>query len=279
MILRINGVTKHYGAQIALDQVTLTLQGGVVAILGANGSGKSTLLKILATLLKSDVGEIQFDALNYSQHQRELRAQIGYLPQDMEFPELLTPRKLFAHLATLRGGNIAQVIAQFQLEPIIDREFHQLSSGQIRLVGIAQTVLGSPRLLLLDELTRGLDVTQRGRVFRRLQADNRLMLFSTHIPNEVEWGGAQTVIILHQGKILYCGAVEKLLELAKGSVYEVDIPTEKQHLYDAHIITQRITLNHSQMRLRLIGHPPHDKITAVLPTLEDAYLFVKNQPR
>jgi ABC-2 type transport system ATP-binding protein len=85
----------------------LTLEGGVVALLGANGSGKSTLLHILAILMKPDSGDLSFDGLSYIRHERQLRAQIGYLLQTLEFPETLTPRKLLNHLARLCNAPFA----------------------------------------------------------------------------------------------------------------------------------------------------------------------------
>lgn len=91
-------------AQVALHDVSFTLSEGVIALLGANGSGKSTLLRVLATLCQPDAGELSFAGQRYGRDQRALRTQIGYLPQDLELPATLTPRKLLTYLARLRGG-------------------------------------------------------------------------------------------------------------------------------------------------------------------------------
>jgi ABC-2 type transport system ATP-binding protein len=270
MTLKVRSLSKTYGSQIALSNVDFELDNGVVALLGANGSGKSTLLRTLATLTQPDSGEIIFKGLSYARHQRQLRTQIGYLPQDFELPEGLTPRKFLTYLARLRNGNVDAVISALNLEALVDQPCRKLSGGQMRLMGIAQALLGTPRLLLLDELARGLDISERERVLRVVTQHTKLTLFSTHIPEDVE-NIAQTVIVLHQGRVLFCGTVEALRACALGKVYEICVEPDAVSRYVESMLVSRVTPNDSCVRLRVVGERPVHGIE-VNPTLADAYL-------
>lgn len=273
MALLIRGLCKSYRSQIALDNINLTLEGGVVALLGANGSGKSTLLHILATLTQPDSGEIQFDDLSYTQHERQLRAQIGYLPQSLEFPETLTPRKLLTHLARLRNAPL-DTLHNSAIEAILDRPFQKLSGGQQRLVGIAQAFLGLPRLLLLDEFVRGLDVNERENAFRMLRQSGKLLIFSTHSPQEIESVGAQQVLVLDRGQVLFCGSVNAMRSTATGFVQEICVSQEKVAEVSASKVVSRIIPNEGYTRLRILAPSTSTDETVVTPTLEDAYLWL-----
>jgi ABC-2 type transport system ATP-binding protein len=275
MALIVRKLRKSYGTQVALRDVDLTLHEGVVALLGANGSGKSTLMRTLATLTKPDSGEVSLDGHDYTQHERQLRAQIGYLPQDFEVPEMFTPRKLLAYLANLRGGNVDEVLTSLHLEALADQQIRQLSGGQIRLVGVAQALLGKPHLMLLDELAHGLDFIERERVFRVVAQLCKLVIFSTHIPDDAA-RIAQTGVVLHQGRVLFCGALDDLRTSAAGEVYEMCAASEALPQLVDSLVVSRVTLQGSSVLLRVIGKPPCDAVV-VEPSLEDAYLWLLRQ--
>lgn len=213
MELKIQGLSKSYSSQVALQNVTLILKPGIVAVLGQNGSGKTTLLRCVASLTKPERGQLWFDGLPYSQNLAWLRGQIGYLPQDLDLPTSLTPRRLLGYLATLKNiteySQVDQMLSALGLEMVADRPFAKLSGGQIRLSGIAQAFLGRPKLLLLDELTHGLDVEERERVFAlaRQPVPGRLILYSTHEPADAG-RLADRVIILRQGQVTFFGEVD-----------------------------------------------------------------------
>ena len=270
MMLMVRSLSKTYGSRVALNNVDFALDSGVVALLGANGSGKSTLLRTLATLTQPDSGEMRFERLSYAQHQRQLRTQIGYLPQDFELPDGLTARKFLTYLARLRKGNVDEVISALDLEALVNQPCHKLSGGQIRLIGIAQALLGTPRLLLLDELARGLDISERERVLRVITQHTKLTLFSTHIPEDVE-NIAQAVIVLHQGQVLFCGALDDLRACALGKVHEICVEPKFVSKHVESMLVSRVTPGDSCVRLRVIGERPIDGIE-VNPSLADAYL-------
>jgi ABC-2 type transport system ATP-binding protein len=275
MALIVRNLSKRFGEQPALQNVQFDLLNGVVALLGVNGSGKSTLLRVLATLCKPDSGEISFNGLAYGKHQRPLRSHIGYLPQSLEMPDGLTPFKFLSHLAQLRGGNIKQVPAVLGLNTFLNKPFHQLSDGQIRLVGIAQALLGTPQLLLLDEPSRNLDVIQRRAVFRSIQGRAGLVIFSTHIMEEAD-ELAEKVIILRKGRILFYGEVQALRLAAAGKVYELCLPTQTfnpQQLQRQGAYISRVSSQGEQTVIRFISEKDHSQAVHIEPSLEDSYLW------
>lgn len=201
MALIVRNLRKAYGALEVLRGVDFAVEGGIVALMGANGAGKSTLLRILATLTRADSGSITFDGRTVGADDQALRRQIGYLPQEFLMPETLTPRKCLTYLAGLRGGNARALLDQFGLDKIADQPFGTLSGGQNRRVGIAQAFLGSPRLLLLDELTRGLDAFERQNVFRIIRQTKALTIFSTHVDSDAE-RIADQMMVLEAGRVV-----------------------------------------------------------------------------
>jgi ABC-2 type transport system ATP-binding protein len=273
MTLIVRSLSKHYGKQVALNEVSFTLTEGIIALLGANGSGKSTLLRILATLCQPDEGELTYNGQHYGRDQRALRQEIGYVPQAAEMPDALTPRKLLTYLASLRGGDVNALLTAFNLNDTADIPFRKLSGGQIRLVSIAQAFLGHPRLLLLDEPSRGLDVHERERMYRLMTKQSGMTLFSTHLADEAE-RLAENVIVLHQGRVLYTGSIEALLDIAAGQVYELRLsPETLAEEKRPHPVT-RIMQRGVQSIIRCLGHPPPYGAVPVEPTLEDAYLLL-----
>ncbi len=276
MALIVRNLSKYYGSQIALHSVDLSLLSGTVALLGPNGSGKSTLLHILATLCKPDTGELSFDGWIYGQHTRPLRVNIGYLPQDFEMPDTLTVRKLLTYLAQLRGADVSRVLDVLHLEGLVDEPFRQLSNGQIRLVGIAQALLGNPRLLLLDELSRGLDVVERERIYRVIADFGKLTIFSTHVPEEAE-RLAQGVIVMHKGRVLFCGTVEALRASALGQVFEICVPNETLPQLMSDMAISRIIPRGTHTLVRVVGKLCSLEAVLVTPSLEDAYLLLTHR--
>jgi ABC-2 type transport system ATP-binding protein len=277
--LIIRGLWKAYNHQPALRGIDLDLECGVVALLGPNGSGKTTLLRILATILSPDQGGIVWRGYDYSEEMRLIRHQLAYLPQDLHLPEHLTPIKLMNYLAQLKGygkdHQIYRLLEDLRLLPLADQSFSRLSGGQVRLTGVAQAFLGDPCLLLLDELTLGLDVQEREAVFRlvRRQSGDSLVIFSTHVPSDVECI-AQELIVLNEGKVVYCGGIEGFRSRVDGMVYEVRLPVEEAPKLLESCCVSRMREDKQVTILRVVGDPPKGyPAVSVSGTLEDAYLY------
>ena len=222
MELTARGLSLAYGSLTALQDVNLHLKAGVIAVLGPNGSGKTTLLRCLATALLPDRGELRFCGLRYSSDfstMRILRQGLGYLPQEIELPGHMAPLPLLRYLARLKGAvddsQAETLLTQVGLADQAHKRLDTLSVGQARLVGVCQAFLGKPRLVILDEATRGLDLQERVAVFRLVRRVLRtlrtqgMVIFSTHVPQDVEQVADQ-VIVLNAGQVLYSGTVERL---------------------------------------------------------------------
>jgi ABC-2 type transport system ATP-binding protein len=277
--LLIQDVWKSYGSVTALAGVSFAAAPGVTAILGANGAGKSTLLRILATVLAPDAGQVSLDGLPYRGDLRPLRWQLGYLPQDLHLPDHLTPRRFLRYMARLKGldgpDQAAQLLSVLELEAEADRPVSALSGGQVRRLALAQALLGSPRLLVLDEPFRGLDPNERERALALVTGDpGRLVVLSAHGTAEVE-RIARQVVILRQGRVAFAGPVPALLALTRGQVHEVVVPAAQLPLYlERHLVSRAVALG-GQVRLRVVGEPPEGlDARPVAGSLEDAYLLV-----
>lgn len=215
MELKIEKLSKSFGSRSALKNVNLELTSGCVAIFGPNGSGKTTLLRCLATLLRPDSGHLWFNKLSYARNTQLIRSQVGYLPQEIHFPNYLNGRQILNYLAALKESGtseqIEDLIISLGLQKAANKPLSSLSHGEIRLIGIAQALLGKPQLILLDEPIRGLDVKERDRVFSLLRRNQpgRLILYTTHDVEDIT-RIANQVILLFGGEVVFYGAVTDL---------------------------------------------------------------------
>jgi ABC-2 type transport system ATP-binding protein len=279
MGITFNQVHFSFNGLRALENIRLSLGEGITAVMGPNGAGKTTLLKLAASILTPCQGEMLFEGEPYATSDARLRSTLGFLPQSVDFPEHLTPRKLITYLAQLRFLDPwlgMQELERLGISSQADRCFGTLSMGEIQLVGIAQAVMGAPRLLVLDEPFRGLDVLERGSAFRAIQAptQSRIVVLSTHVPNEVELLATQVVILL-EGRVIYSGSIEELRREASGQVYEICLSHHAETPFLAKMCISRRSEMDGKTILRVVGQVPSDvKVNLVEPTLEDAYLLL-----
>lgn len=215
MELVVENLSKAFGSQSALKNVNLQLTSGCIAVLGPNGSGKTTLLRCLATLLRPDSGHLWFDGLSYAQNLQLIRSRVGYLPQELHFPNHLSGQQILNYLAALKESSTSEqvedLITALGLQNVADKPLSSLSHGTIRLFGIVQALLGKPQLILLDEPISGLDVKERYRVFSLLRRNlsERLILYTTHdVENIIRM--ADFVVILFEGEVVFFGTVRDL---------------------------------------------------------------------
>ncbi len=234
-VIEIHELSKTYrkkggGTVKALDQVGFNAAGGSVhALLGPNGSGKTTLLRCVVGLLQADEGSIKLAGLDPTKDGDEVRQQLGFLTGSMKLPSRLTPREIldfFGKLRRMSGEHlkrqIEKVIDRLDIGGFADQRMESLSMGQKQRAGIAQAILHEPQILVLDEVTVGLDVLAAREIIelvREAADDGKTVLFSTHIMGEVTVL-ADSLSILHEGRLVYDGTLAHLDSVKGGASLE-----------------------------------------------------------
>jgi ABC-2 type transport system ATP-binding protein len=213
------GLSKYYGDFAAIDDVSFQVkQGEVVAFLGPNGAGKSTTMKLLTGYLAPTAGSARISGHDMARDRLEASARLGYLPENGPLYADMTPRSLLEFFADARGMSpqrkkqrIDAVVEQCALQAVIGKAIGKLSKGYRQRVGMAQTLLHEPDVLILDEPTAGLDPNQIREVretIRRLGRE-KTILISTHIMQEVE-AIANRVLFINEGKLVYDGTAAEM---------------------------------------------------------------------
>ena len=231
-MLDIVALDKTYaGGTHALRGVTLRVGAGIFGLLGPNGAGKSTLLRTIATLQQPDSGSVRLDGLDLLADPAGARCRIGYLPQDFGlYPQvaaeaLLNQFALYKGLVDrrLRERRVAECLEQVNLWAHRHQALGGFSGGMRQRFGIAQAIIGAPRLLIVDEPTAGLDPAERIRLQNLLAelAAERIVLLSTHIVEDVR-ALCTDIAVLAAGSLVRRGAPEQLVEALRGRVWQCD---------------------------------------------------------
>ena len=279
MELSIQSVSMTYpNGKQALRELDLELKSpSLVGLLGPNGAGKSTLMKLLVSALAPTAGTILADGQPLEKAERQLKARLGYLPQDFGLFDELTVTQFLDYMAALKGlrgpqAAIREVIRAVNLEEKARARIRTLSGGQRQRVGIAQALLGDPAFLIFDEPTVGLDPEERIH-FRNLfsrTAQDRLVLLSTHIIEDVQSVCDQLVVMDH-GQILFAGTPEALIQSAAG---HVGVFWEREAGQEAGLhITARVNTGRG-VRCRAVADTLPAYAQPSEPSLEDAYLYL-----
>lgn len=206
-ILRLAGVSKSYGETRALDGVTLTIDGGIVGLVGANGAGKSTFHRAVVDLVRADAGTIEVAGFDVRREPLEARRRIGYLPEELRLYERLSGGEILDLVASLKGldngAERAELIDYFGLAERRHVLLGEYSLGMRKKVGLAAALMGSPPLVLLDEPLNGLDTESMRRLRLKIEAMARAgttFVVSSHVMAFVE-RVCERVVILRQGRV------------------------------------------------------------------------------
>jgi ABC-2 type transport system ATP-binding protein len=276
MIVHVDSVTKAYGGVRALDDVSVTLDRGITGLLGPNGAGKTTLLALLATVKRPDQGTVEVlghTAQGSAAERTAIRRQLGFLPQEVEYPRSMTAFGFVEYVAVLKEWNEAasrraEVRRVLDLVGLADqgsRKLRVLSGGQRRRVALAQSLLGDPQLLILDEPTTGVDPEQRA-VLRQVlsrSGERAAVLLATHQTEDVA-ALCDKVVVLVGGRVRFDGEVRHLVETARGRVWLSDEEGTGAH----------VSWRTGTGRYRSVGGEPPAGAEQTEPSLEDAYLLL-----
>jgi ABC-2 type transport system ATP-binding protein len=284
-------LSKTYKGNIqALREVTLEIPGtGLFGLLGVNGAGKTTLMRILAGLLHPTAGEVQVlgHDVTASQGRQAVQAVLGYLPQEFGAPPDLSAREFLDYIAVLKGvteaaarqRQVDEVLGLTGLLDTAERRIKTYSGGMKRRLGIAQALLGEPRLLIVDEPTAGLDPEERVR-FRNLLAEMAqrcAVVLSTHIVEDIGQSCSQ-MAVLWQGTVLFEGVPGELVDRVRGKVWSVVAQNDERPDSGLVVVSTRQVPEGTQYRV--LGEPETNiRASAVEPSLEDGYIWLMHQSR
>lgn len=275
MMLSITGLRKKLGRREILKGIDAELEAGVVGLLGANGAGKTTIIRCLTGIYDLDAGTVAYEGEDI-QRSKTYRPNLGYLPQAFGMFRELTVYEMMDYFCALkkvpkekRPAMIEDCLQKVNLEDRIRSRVSTLSGGMVRRVGIAQSLLGDARVIIMDEPTSGLDPQERARfknMVARMKGQDKLALISTHIVEDVE-SLCDRVLVMHEGQVLFNGDCEALAARAQGLVYSVPnraIPQIKGEYYEAQV---------TQAGSRVICREPQG-FEMLDPSLEDGYMAV-----
>ena len=283
MSIQVRGLYKTYAGGVhALQNVDLDIATGLFGLLGPNGAGKSTLMKILATLETPTSGEVRINGADIRTQRQQIRASLGYLPQFFGVYPPLTGAEFLTYIAKLNGvprknirDTVHQTLASVGLLEARDRKAKTYSGGMMRRLGIAQAVIGNPRLLIVDEPTTGLDPEERIR-FRNLLTEisrDKVIILSTHIVGDIS-STCEDIAVLAKGQVAYRGHPANLISQAVGKVWQVlctelDFPKIASRMQVISTVPKAPNL-----LLRVVGEPiPDYDMQSLSPNLEDAYMY------
>jgi ABC-type multidrug transport system ATPase subunit len=268
----------------ALAGIDLQISTGTFGLLGPNGAGKTTLMRILATLLAPTSGRILVDGQDMRSCTPKVRQSVGYLPQDFRAYPNLKVNEFLDYSAVIHGmlsrskrrRAVESVIESTGLTEVAGRRIKKLSGGMHRRVGVAQALLGPPKLLIVDEPTVGLDPEERIKLRSELArvGMNCTIILSTHIVGDIS-SSCERLAILDAGQIIFQGSPSELLSEAEGRIWELSVGHEEYDAIKAQHRIVRTIATTDGLNIRTVGdRPQRNGVTSATPSLEDAYVLI-----
>ena len=282
MPLTIRNMSKRYpnGVQ-ALDNVSLTVEPGMFGLLGPNGAGKSTLMRTLATLQEADGGSAKLDDIDVLRDKDAVRRILGYLPQDFGVYPKVSAEDMLDHFARLKGitdsrerkATVSALLERTNLASVRKQKLGGFSGGMRQRFGIAQALIGNPRLIIVDEPTAGLDPEERVRFLNLLAGIGRdaVVILSTHIVDDVA-DLCPNFAVISKGRVLLTGAPSEAVAKIKGKIWRRAVPREELDSVQKAlpVISSRLQSGETVVRA-YADSAPDAGFESVEPELEDVY--------
>lgn len=268
----------------ALSNVNLEIENGMFGLLGPNGAGKSSLMRILVTLMKPSSGKVNMNGFDLQKDRAEIRKILGYLPQDFRFFTKLKTWEFLNYAAGLSGisskkersEKVDEWLDKVGLFDVRDRSANKLSGGMKRRLGIAQALIGDPKIIIVDEPTTGLDPEERIRfrnILSELSQKDVIIILSTHIVGDIS-SICNDLALLNKGEVGFKGSPEELINKTKGHVWQVTTSGfEYEMLKEKYAIISTIP-SEEGWEVQLVGDQLDVKSkTEIEPSLEHAYVY------
>ena len=285
MKIEIKNLTKIYprGKKKALNGVNIEIGQGIFGLIGRNGAGKTTLMRIVATIMDATDGEIYFDGKELKANKDEFRSSLGYLPQSTKLIPRMNIVEFLDYVCILKGiknkaerkERIASAIETVGLVGEEKKRLGKYSGGMLRRAGIAQALIGDPKVLIIDEPTTGLDPEERLYFLNLLSkiAMERTIIFSTHITADIEHL-CNNICVLEQGEVKYLGEKAEFINRINGKLYEhTGSQYEEEQLRKDTVVTS-VAYVDGRPRVRYVAEAPlFEGSVPVAPTLEDSYIY------
>jgi len=285
MKITIEDLSKKYkNGKLALTDINLEIETGMFGLLGPNGAGKSSLMRILVTIMKATTGVVQVNGFDLSKNRGEIRKMLGYLPQDFRFFTKLRTWEFLDYAASLSGlknkkirlQKVDEWLEKVGLFDARERHANKLSGGMKRRLGIAQALIGDPKIIVVDEPTTGLDPEERIRfrnILSELSQKDVIIILSTHIVGDIS-SVCRDLALLDRGTLQFNGSPEELVEKARGHVWQVNTSgVEYDLLKEKYAVISTIP-SEDGWEVQLVG----DKLDVknaieIEPNLEHAYVY------
>jgi ABC-2 type transport system ATP-binding protein len=288
-MITVSQLTKTYGKKVqALRGVDLDIEDGMFGLVGPNGAGKTTLMRILAGLLRPSSGKVSVlgNDPTTAGGKLAIKTVLGYLPQELGLYPDLSAFEFLEYVALLKGitdrkmrkMQLAETIELVGLGGDSHRKMRTFSGGMKRRVGIAQALLGSPQLLIVDEPTAGLDPEERVHLRNLLaeMAGRCTVILSTHIVEDISQS-CNDLAVIHQGQVLFRGSPRNLIDNVRGKVWQVTTDGKRPSTGAAIVSTMQVQ---NGIQYRVVGIRDEGWAAAPAePTLEDGYIWLMQQSR
>jgi ABC-2 type transport system ATP-binding protein len=285
MKIEIQGLNKIYpNGNHALKDINLEFGTGMFGLLGPNGAGKSSLMRIMVTLMKPSSGIVLVDGKDIQKQRKELRSILGYLPQDFRFFTSLKTWEFLDYSGSLAGiknkkerlTEVDRLLDQVGLLEVRDRQANRLSGGMKRRLGIAQALIGNPRIIVVDEPTTGLDPDERIKfrnILSMLSQNEVTIILSTHIVGDIS-STCQKMALLNRGDLVFNGAPESLVNLATGHVFKLNLTGYEYELVkDKYNVISTIPVD-TGWEVQIVSDDiPEYQADIITPNIEDAYVY------
>ncbi|MCT4590485.1 MAG: ABC transporter ATP-binding protein [Carboxylicivirga sp.] len=268
----------------ALNKVNLEIESGMFGLLGPNGAGKSTLMRILVTLLKPSHGDVYVNDMKLSENLAEVRSILGYLPQDFRFFSKLRTWEFLDYAASLAGikkkkerlAAVDDLLEQVGLFDVRNRYANKLSGGMKRRLGIAQALIGDPKIIIVDEPTTGLDPEERIRfrnILSNLSQKEVIIILSTHIVGDIS-STCRQMALLNRGEVHFQGSPEMFIKQSTGHVFKSSVSFEQMKRISEQFPVITSVPGPEGYEIEFVANEVNGWDTTLIePNLEHAYVY------